>query len=119
MGRSGIAVVAYDAVGDEVPGSCRDIVHWQLNAERHHRKHSQVGSTLHGLVLNAPLAKDSGIDRLQKAESREESSPDSNIFNSRGALGRLNDIGIPESVKTPGGEFEDDLVRVRDPQHAA
>jgi hypothetical protein len=58
VGGSGIAVVAHDTVSNEVPGSCHDIVHRKFNAERYHRKHSQVGSALHGLAFNASLAKD-------------------------------------------------------------
>src|SRR5262245_61759095 len=58
MGRPGITVVAHNAISDEVPSSCHDIVHRKLNAEWCHRKHSQIGSALHGLVFNASLAKD-------------------------------------------------------------
>ena len=118
MSWASVAIVAYDAVGYKIPSFRHDIVHRHLNAQRLHREYSQISSAFNGLSLDAPLAKDGGIDRLQKAESSEESSPHSNILHAWDALVRFKDMGMSEPIETLGSESENDLVRVRDPQHA-
>src|SRR5262249_2949618 len=50
-----VAVVAHDAVGDEVAGARRDVVHEELDAERLNRGHPQVA--LHRLPFELRLSR--------------------------------------------------------------
>src|SRR6516162_2396767 len=75
MRAPGVAVVAYDSIGDEVAGSRRNVKE-PANARRFDRHNTQLGIVLYRLSLNISLASDGWVDGMEESEVLAETTSD-------------------------------------------
>ena len=76
VGPPGEAVVADDAVGDEVARACRDVEHGDVETEWLHAGHAQVSVALDGDALDRAFPPDRRIDEVGEAQVLAETTAD-------------------------------------------
>ncbi len=117
VGRAGEAVVAHDAVGDEVAGAGGDVVELALAGQRLDRDDTECGIRLQRAALEAALAADRGIDRVHEPQHVARSAAEAHVAQRMGR--RSLDDGVepesPEAVRRPADHLR---IGVGDPDDA-
>ena len=117
MGRAGEAVVAHDAVCDEVARPRGDVIQTHRLAERANRGHTQLGGCLNGTSLDCALKRDRRIGGEEEAHPLGETAAQTNA--GRATAGPRYGLHVVVEAKTgeSGLDPREDLrIRVRDVQ---
>ncbi len=115
--RTGEAVVAHDAVRDEVAGPGGDVEHRHVETERFDPDNAEWGVALEREAVEGPLPSDGGIHGVEESQALSESSQKPNVAKTVLSVQVLDHIGELERIETFRHSRDDLIVGVRDPDH--
>ena len=115
MRRAREAVVAHDAVGDEVAGAGRDVVEPHVQPERLDRRDACRSRRLQRHAGDRALARDRRADRVEEPQMLREPAADADVAHARSAEPRPRRRLEPEVSRTRAS-VEDLAVRAADPE---
>jgi len=119
VGRAGEAVVADDAVGDEVAGARRDVIEAQARAERLDRRNGQARVGLHRHVVDDDLAPAGRIEEVKEAQRLAQPAPQAHDAHVLGPAGSLDHAAKAERRHAGVDPADGGLAGVADPDDAA
>ena len=108
--------MADDAVGDEVPGSGRDVVQPHRHVERPDRLHAELRGVLNRESVNRPLARDRRVGAEKEAHPLGEPATEADVRDAVCEPRRLDHIIEAEPAEARLDPGDDLLIRARDAQ---
>src|SRR5437763_811523 len=116
---AGVAVVAHDAVGDEIARSGSDVEHRQFQTEGFNRNDSQGGIALQRGSLDDSFARNRRRNSMQEPESLSQPAADSDVARDVPPRRRLQHGIKSEPLERDTRFMKDARIRVRDAQYTA
>src|SRR4051812_28434757 len=107
--------MAHHAVGDEVAGPRRDVVHRDLDPQRLDRLDAQPTLELQCPPIDGALARDRRVNRLEEANVRGHSSAHADTQKPVRRAARLDYRLEAQTTETPDGPVDDRRIGVRNP----
>ena len=115
MRGAGEAVVADDAIGDEVARARRDVVEAHHYAEWADVHDAQFRARLERVARDRPLARDGGVRADEEAHPLGQAAADADVGQTVAARARLDRIVEAETSDTCPDPGQDLGIRIGDP----
>src|SRR5882762_8574009 len=120
MRRARVAVVADNAVCDEILARRRDVVETHRLADRFDAHNSEPRGAFHGLPKNFAFSRDGRFDAMEEAKMLAESADNAHHFDGLSrippdVLHHKSELPFAQSVADPCDDF---LIRIANPKHA-